>query len=773
MKKIEIQGKKVFIDGIESILYGGEFQYFRIPFPLWENSIKKLSEAGLNFISFYIPWIWHEYEEGKFDFEGTTLPERNLKKLLEIIKSYNINIIVRPGPYIYAEYQGFGVPNWLREKHSETLIIYENGTKSNEFSVMSEVFLNYTEKWYQNIFNFLKPYFEEDLIFACQIDNETGLPQFGNAPFMSDMNPYTIEKYRSYLKNKFNTIEGYNEYTKTFFPGFSDILPPVKNRSNKLEFRAYAEFIEEYFYEYLTILKAMIEKIGIKTFFYLNDPYLCQWPQNSIKKSSIAPVGYDVYPKFTTSPDTHDLPFVISYISEYFDSIMKNMPTIGAEVGVGWFDPRVKTPAEATMQLAMNILARNTRILAYYILQDCTEADGVNWVFEAPIDIAGNTNARYDYIKKVGEFLNKNSNLIVSSKEIYSSVGIAIYTFPSLDMVKANVNFRNVSEEANKGMIRFNGGSSLMGALVEAAYNPKVLNLDTTPLEELKKLKVLFVFSLGYFDKDTYKKISDYVYSGGTLVTIGYPVKEYENGTTIENNVLYPAEPHLTNNVYEFGNTSVVSNITYDMANYQIYRKQIKHTHSLNTIDMIQPMAESTRYVSKYGTWLDDEKGKKVWASRFVSTWKTRNGVYPLLRYNKDSASAYYIRHGHGKSIFIGTMLGIFLDSPCYYTEERSKKDSISDFLTNILKEAGVKPLYDKIQDVEIIIREDKNSALVFIVNRGIKKDIMLNYDFHLYDTFDILFTGKESSFNKKFFDKNKTLKGSIDKDDVVVIRFY
>ena len=112
--------------------------------------------------------------------------------------------MVRPGPYVYAEYQGFGVPEWIREKYPEILVLYEDGTKSHEVSVRTDIFLEYVEKWYKKVFEFLLPFFESNMIFGCQIDNESGLPQFGNAPFMSDMNPDTINKFRSYLKERFS-----------------------------------------------------------------------------------------------------------------------------------------------------------------------------------------------------------------------------------------------------------------------------------------------------------------------------------------------------------------------------------------------------------------------------------------------------------------------------------------------------------------------------------------------------------------------------------------
>ncbi|MBA7533335.1 hypothetical protein ES705_25573 [subsurface metagenome] len=73
-------------------LYSGEVHYFRIPRKEWRDRLRKAKATGLNTISSYIPWSWHELKEGSFDFIGKTHPERNLLdfiKLLQNSKNHN------------------------------------------------------------------------------------------------------------------------------------------------------------------------------------------------------------------------------------------------------------------------------------------------------------------------------------------------------------------------------------------------------------------------------------------------------------------------------------------------------------------------------------------------------------------------------------------------------------------------------------------------------------------------------------------------------------
>lgn len=767
MKKVKIEGKKVLIDDKEGIIYGGEFQYFRIPKTTWESSLKYLKEANINLISFYIPWIWHEIEEGVFDFTGTTLPERDLIYFLKLCEKYEFNVMARPGPYIYAEYQGFGLPEWLREQNPEILICYEDGQKSHEVSLNHPVYLEYTRKWYEAIFTILRPYYNNDMIFACQLDNETGLPQFGNVPFMSDVNPDTVTKFQAYAQNRYTDLESLNKAMRSEYKSYSELYPPRKNKSNKFHVRMYGEFIEDYIVDYLATLKQFVLDQGIDTFFYLNDPYLCHWPHHSVKKTKVAPVGYDTYPKFSTDSSTHDFPFCVSYATEFFHSINKNQPTIGAEVGCGWFDPRVKVSPEATLQLSMVSIVRNTSILAYYLLQDCLEHDGYKWIFQSPLDINGQPTPRYDVLKQVGTFAKEHGHLLCKSEEVYSDVGLGIYIPHVRDMIKSNINYWEVIDGINKALLHFNGQSSIMGVLLECGYNPVINDIELMTYEELKKLKVLFIFSTGHYDKKSHEKLMRFVYEGGVLITIGYPITEYESGEKIEKNVLYPAEPYSTSNIYNFGTTNLATQASYDIVSYQWSRRHIKHKQSLHTIDMMQPMAEVVKHISKSGVWINNERGSKIWASRFVSTWKSGSGITPLLRYN-DMPIAYSTRYGHGKSIFVGTLLGIFYDSPAYYNKEQSKKDSISDFVSIIMREAGLKPLHNKNNDIEVIIRNLEDGILVFLVNRGEAKHYSIELDTGFYENIKIIFNGKKSTINQNDYNEHRLLKGFIEKDDVM-----
>ena len=115
-------------NGKPFFLLSGEIHYFRLDPRLWEKHLHLLKQAGANTTSTYIPWDWHEYEEGKFDFNGDTHPARNIVRYIELCKNVGLDLIVKPGPYILAEYVHHGIPAWLvRRNVRSALALDERG----------------------------------------------------------------------------------------------------------------------------------------------------------------------------------------------------------------------------------------------------------------------------------------------------------------------------------------------------------------------------------------------------------------------------------------------------------------------------------------------------------------------------------------------------------------------------------------------------------------------------------------------------------------------
>jgi len=93
----------LLVDGKPFYLRGGEIHYFRLRKEYWRHRIETLKETHMNTVSSYMPWFWHEPEEGKVDLEGKTVPERDLRGFLEICADAGVKVIARPGPFVNSE----------------------------------------------------------------------------------------------------------------------------------------------------------------------------------------------------------------------------------------------------------------------------------------------------------------------------------------------------------------------------------------------------------------------------------------------------------------------------------------------------------------------------------------------------------------------------------------------------------------------------------------------------------------------------------------------
>lgn len=101
------------MDGHPFFIHAAEFPYYRIPRDLWNHSLDRYRELGINTIDVRIPWNWHEISEGEFDFDGRSNPRRDLRGLLEMISKNGFQLIARPGPTIGDQWKNGGYPDWL------------------------------------------------------------------------------------------------------------------------------------------------------------------------------------------------------------------------------------------------------------------------------------------------------------------------------------------------------------------------------------------------------------------------------------------------------------------------------------------------------------------------------------------------------------------------------------------------------------------------------------------------------------------------------------
>ncbi len=106
-------GDKTFLlNGQPFIVKAAEVHYPRIPRPYWEHRIQMCKALGMNAVCIYIFWNIHEQQEGVFDFSGNN----DVAEFCRLAQKNGLYVIVRPGPYVCAEWEMGGLPWWLLKK---------------------------------------------------------------------------------------------------------------------------------------------------------------------------------------------------------------------------------------------------------------------------------------------------------------------------------------------------------------------------------------------------------------------------------------------------------------------------------------------------------------------------------------------------------------------------------------------------------------------------------------------------------------------------------
>lgn len=154
-------GKGSFLlDGKAFVIKAAELHYARIPSDYWEHRIEMCKALGMNTICLYVFWNYHEEEEGVFHFEG----ERDLAKFLALCQKHDMWVILRPGPYVCAEWEMGGLPWWLLKK------------ENMELRSQNEDFMQAVGRFQRRLAQELSPFMMKNggNILMVQVENEFG-----------------------------------------------------------------------------------------------------------------------------------------------------------------------------------------------------------------------------------------------------------------------------------------------------------------------------------------------------------------------------------------------------------------------------------------------------------------------------------------------------------------------------------------------------------------------------------------------------------------------
>ena len=154
------QDGQFLLDGKPFRIVSGEMHYPRIPRAYWRDRLRMARAMGLNSVTAYVFWNEHEQTPGVYDFSG----QRDVAEFVREAQAEGLYVILRPGPYVCAEWEFGGYPAWLLKD------------KSTVVRSTDPKFMEPARRWLMRLGKELAPlqYGNGGPILAVQVENEYG-----------------------------------------------------------------------------------------------------------------------------------------------------------------------------------------------------------------------------------------------------------------------------------------------------------------------------------------------------------------------------------------------------------------------------------------------------------------------------------------------------------------------------------------------------------------------------------------------------------------------
>ncbi|MBI2118615.1 MAG: beta-galactosidase [Elusimicrobia bacterium] len=515
-------------------LYSGEIHYFRIPQKYWKDHVRKAKAAGLNCVSSYIPWNWHESEQGKFDFEGKSHPQKNLIAFLKEVKKADLYFSARVGPVSNAELVNEGIPGWLLKDHPE---LYVQRSSVNNLphalllSYLNPKFLEYVGKWYDAVLPLVQEnqIHKNGPIVLVQLCNEISMIHWLHKAY--DESAPVNKMYQDFLKEEYQDIKKLNSAYSSNYNEFKDIHQPQEDflQEHWQIFLDWSLFYRRYYAAYFKKLQEKAVQSSLSVPFSANIPQFYDYDVRG--RGVYSPMTCSMFRDFSLQvPKTvfggayqmrrldfenfHD----VGITTEMTKMLDKESPSICAELQTGILRDRPRLyPQDIDLNLKTST-AHGLNGVNCYMFSSGENLPGLgafgsyhDW--QAPVSLDGiKTKEHFAPLKEWGKLIKKYGSQLAETKKI-NDTAIGFYVpYYATEYFSGQRAFLLESQRTN---FFFDGFARLLQL---ANYNYSFLDLLKESKEELLKNESLSVFTLDSMDEETQNKLADYAQSGGKLL---------------------------------------------------------------------------------------------------------------------------------------------------------------------------------------------------------------------------------------------------------------
>ncbi|MGG7449717.1 beta-galactosidase [Plantibacter auratus] len=109
--RVRLTSRSLLVDGKRVIPVSGEFHHTRVPRERWEERLRVMRAGGITVVAFYIIWIHHEEERGRYRFDG----DRDVAAFVDLCAEIGLDVVLRIGPWVHGEVRNGGFPDWVQQ----------------------------------------------------------------------------------------------------------------------------------------------------------------------------------------------------------------------------------------------------------------------------------------------------------------------------------------------------------------------------------------------------------------------------------------------------------------------------------------------------------------------------------------------------------------------------------------------------------------------------------------------------------------------------------
>ena len=159
---LEARSNAFYLDGKRFRIISGSFHYFRTHPEQWKDRLERMKAAYVNTVTTYIPWNLHERRRGECNF---TVDGWDIVRFVKLVQEMQLHLIIRPGPYICAEWEFGGFPSWLL--HDPNMV-----TRTSTYPP----YMNHVKLYFNQLLPLLARFTHRrgGPIIAFQVENEFG-----------------------------------------------------------------------------------------------------------------------------------------------------------------------------------------------------------------------------------------------------------------------------------------------------------------------------------------------------------------------------------------------------------------------------------------------------------------------------------------------------------------------------------------------------------------------------------------------------------------------